>query len=95
LRKIVPEKLMRRISKLFPALLLMINLAAACSTQQTVTTRSMQTDPRTGEPVTVEKTTTTESSGAGAAVWSGTLSLLGTIVLLPVRAAGILIGAIL
>ena len=52
-------------------------------------------DPHTGEPVTIEKTTTTDNSGAGAAVWSGTLSLLETVVLLPVRAVGILIHAIL
>ena len=86
---------MRRISKLLPILLLIINLTAACSTRETVTTRYVQDDPSTGKPVTIEKTTTTESSGAGAAVWSGTLSLLGTVILLPVRAAGILIDAIL
>ena len=86
---------MRRISKLLPILLLVINLTIACSTQKTVTTRYVQDDPSTGKPVTIEKTTTTENSGAGAAVWSGTLSLLGTVILLPVRAAGILIDAIL
>jgi hypothetical protein len=86
---------MRRISKLFPALLLVMNLTTACSTQKTVTTHSVQNDPHTGEPVTIEKTTTTNNSGAGAAVWSGTLSLLETVVLLPVRAVGILIHAIL
>jgi hypothetical protein len=85
----------RKISKLFPALLLMMTLATACSTQKTVTTHSVQTDPRTGEPVTIQKTTTTDDSGAGAAVWSGTLSLLEMMILLPVRAVGILIHAIL
>lgn len=88
---------MRRFSRLLPALFLIMNLAIACSTQKTVTTRYVQNDPRTGEPVTIEKetTTTTENSGAGAAVWSGTLSLMGTVILLPVRAVGILIDAIL
>jgi hypothetical protein len=86
---------MRRISKLFTALFLITILASACSTQKTVTTRSVQNHPRTGEPVTIEKTTTTESSGAGAAVWSGALSLMSTVILLPVRAVGILIDAIL
>jgi hypothetical protein len=86
---------MRRISKLLPILLLVINLTTACATQKTVTTRYVQDDPSTGKPVTIEKTITTENSGAGAAVWSGTLSLLGTVILLPVRAAGILIDAIL
>jgi len=86
---------MRRISKLFAALLLTMNLAGGCSSQKTVTTERVQNDSRTGEPVTIEKTTTTDNSGAGAAVWSGTLSLLETVVLLPVRAVGILIHAIL
>jgi hypothetical protein len=86
---------MRRISKFFPALFLIMSLTIACSTQKTVTTRYVQNDPGTGEPVTIEKTTTTESSGAGAAVLSGTMSLIGTVILLPVRAVGILIDAIL
>jgi hypothetical protein len=86
---------MRRIAKLVAALFLITNLAHACSTQETVTTRYVQNDARTGEPVPVEKTTTTENSGAGAAVLSGALSLIGTVILLPVRAVGILIGAIL
>jgi type IV pilus biogenesis protein CpaD/CtpE len=88
---------MRRASKLLPVLFLIMNLAIACSTQKTVTTRYLQYDPRTGEPVTIEKetTTTTENSGAGAAVLSGAMSLIGTVILLPVRAVGILIDAIL
>jgi hypothetical protein len=91
------EKRYARISKLFAALLLTMNLAGACSSQKTVTTERVQNDSRAGEPVTIEKTTTTteNSSGAGAAVWNGTLSFLSTVVLLPVRAVGILIGAIL
>jgi hypothetical protein len=91
------RKAMRRISKLLAALFLIVNLAGACSTQKTVTTRYVQYDPRTGEPVTIEKetTTSTENSGAGGAVLSGTMSLLSTIILLPVRAVGVLIGAIL
>ena len=65
---------MRRTSNLFAALFLIMNLATARSTQKTVTTRYVQYDPYTGEPVTVKKetTTTTEDSGAGAAVLSGT-----------------------
>ena len=55
----------------------------------------MQYDPHTGEPVTKETTTTTEDSGAGAAVLSGTLNMIGTVILLPVRVVGVLIGAIL
>lgn len=88
---------MRRVQQLFLALFLIINLATACSTQKTVTTRYSQYDPRTGEPVTIEKetTTTTENSGAGAAVLSGAASVIGTVILLPIRAVGILIDAIL
>ena len=84
---------MRRTSNLFAVWFLIMNLAAACSTQKTVTTRYVQYDPHTGEPVTVKKetTTTTEDSGAGAAVLSGTLN----VILLPVRVVGVLIGAIL
>jgi hypothetical protein len=87
---------MRRISKLFPALFLIMNLATACSTQKTVTTRYVQYDPHTGVPVTIEKeTTTTTENSAGGTVLSGTMSLIGTIILLPLRAVGVLIGAIL
>ena len=42
-----------------------------------------------------ETTTTTEDSGGGAAVLSGTLNVIGTVILLPVRVVGVLIGAIL
>ena len=64
---------------------------------KTVTTRYVQYDLHTGEPVTVKKETTTptEDSGAGAAVLSGTLNVIGTVILLPVRVVGVLIGAIL
>ena len=64
---------------------------------KTVTTRYVQHDLHTGEPVTVKKetTTTTEDSGAGAAVLSGTLNVIGTVILLPVRVVGVVIGAIL
>ena len=88
---------MRRTLNLFPALFLIMNLATACSTQNTVTTRYVQYDPHTGEPVTMEKetTTTTENSGGGAAVLSGTMNVIGTVILLPVRVVGVLIGAIL
>jgi hypothetical protein len=87
---------MRRTSNLFPTLFLIMNLATACSTQKTVTTHYVQYDSRTGEPVTMEKqTTTTEDSGVGAAVLSGTMSVIGTVLLLPVRAVGVLIDVIL
>lgn len=87
---------MRRVQQLILVLFLIMNLAIGCSTRKTVTTRYVQSDSRTGEPVTIEKeTTTTERSGAGAAALSGAASLIGTLVLLPVRAVGILVRAIL
>ena len=88
---------MRRMAKLFLALFLIMNLATACSTQKTVTTRYVQYNPHTGVPVTIEKetTTTTENSAGGTAVLSGTMSLIGTIILLPLRAVGVLIDIIL
>ena len=52
---------MRRISNFLLSLFLVANLATACSTQRTVT-RDVEYD-RAGEPVTVERqTTTTENS---------------------------------
>jgi type IV pilus biogenesis protein CpaD/CtpE len=88
---------MRRFSRFFLTLFLFVSLTAGCSTQKTVTTRTVQYDPRTGEPVTVEKetTTTTESSATGASVLSGTMGVLGEILAVPVRIVGILIHAIL
>ena len=87
---------MRRISNFFLSSFLVINLAAACSTQKTVTTRSVQYDPRTGEPVTIEKeTTTTQDSAGGTRVLSGTVDVIGTIILLPFRIVGVLMHAIL
>jgi hypothetical protein len=81
----------------FLTLFLVVSLAVACSTQKTVTTRQVQYDPRTGEPITVEKetTTTTESSAEGGRVLSGTVKVLGEIIALPFRVVGILIHAIL
>ena len=78
-------------------LFLVVSLAVGCSTQKTVTTRQVQYDPRTGEPVTVQKetTTTTESSADGDRVVSGIVSVLGEIIALPFRVVGILIHAIL
>jgi hypothetical protein len=88
---------MHRISNLFLAFFLLVNLAVACSTQKTVTTRYVQYDPHTGEPVTIEKetTTTTENSARGAGFVSGTMNVLGTVILLPFRVLGVLVRTIL
>jgi type IV pilus biogenesis protein CpaD/CtpE len=88
---------MRRFSRFILTLFLFVSLTAGCSTHKTVTTRTVKYDPRTGEPITVEKetTTTTESSATGASVLTGTVSVLGEVIALPVRIIGTLIHAIL
>jgi hypothetical protein len=87
---------MRRFSCLFLTGFLIVTLTAGCSTQKTVTTREVHYDPRTGEPVRVEKQiTNTESSGTGASILSGTISVVGEILAVPVRLVGVLIHAIL
>ena len=88
---------MRRFSRFLFTLFLVVSLSAGCSTQKTVTTRTVQYDPRTGEPITVDKetTTTTENSATGASVLTGTVSVLGEVIAVPVRIIGILIHAIL
>ena len=67
---------------------------AGCSTQRT-TTQEVAYDRRTGEPVTVERqtTTTTDSSG-DTGVLSGTVNVIGEVIALPFRAVGGLFRAI-
>jgi type IV pilus biogenesis protein CpaD/CtpE len=87
---------MRSSLRVFLTLFLIVALSAGCSTQKTVTTREVHYDPRTGEPVRIEKeTTTTESSGTGASILSGTISVVGEILAVPVRLVGVLVRAIL
>ena len=57
--------------------------------------RAIRSAHRRAVTVKKETTTTTEDSGGGAAVLSGTLNVIGTVILLPVRVVGVLIGAIL
>jgi hypothetical protein len=67
---------------------------AACSTQRTVT-RDVTYDQRTGEPVTVEReTTTTSDTTQDTGVLSGTVNVVGEVISLPFRAVGGLIRAI-
>ena len=88
------RKVMRGTSNLFLGVFLAANLAA-CSTQRTVT-RDVQYDQRTGEPVRVERetTTTTSSSTEDTGVLSGTVNVIGEVISLPFRAVGGLIRAI-
>jgi hypothetical protein len=83
-----------RPTNLFMSLVLVASLGAACSTQRTET-REVTYD-RTGEPVTVEKrtTTTTESTTEDTGVLSGTVNVIGEVISLPFRAVGGLVRAI-
>jgi type IV pilus biogenesis protein CpaD/CtpE len=76
------------------SLVLVAGLAAGCSTQRT-TTQEVAYDRRTGEPVTVEKqTTTTTDSTEDTGVLSGTVNVIGEVISLPFRAVGGLVRAI-
>ncbi len=88
---------MRRFSQPFCAMLFVLVLTAACSTQKTVTTRTVQYDASTGEPILVqqETTTTTEKSSDGSSALSGTVSVLGDVIALPFRIVGFLIRTVL
>ena len=85
---------MMRSTNLFLSLVLAASLGAACSTQRT-DTREVTYDQRTGEPITVEKrTTTTESTTEDTGVLSGTVNVIGEVISLPFRAVGGLVRAI-
>ena len=74
--------------------LLSLILLAGCSTHQT-TSREVTYDRRTGEPVTVERqTTTTTESTNDTGVLSGTVNVIGEVISLPFRAVGGLVRSI-
>jgi len=85
---------MRKRSALLLSLFLAANLAA-CSTHRT-STDEVTYDSRTGEPVRVERHTTTthEDTSGDTGVLSGTVNVIGEAVALPFRAVGGLIRAI-
>lgn len=85
---------MRNFSTLLIAFFLAANLAA-CSTHRT-STDEVTYDSRTGEPVRVERhtTTTREDTSDDTGVLSGTVNVIGEAVALPFRAVGGLIRAI-
>jgi hypothetical protein len=85
---------MPRVLRLVCSLVLIANLAVACSTQRRVDTVYYE-DRYTGEPVVVERHTATESSTSNdTGVISGTFNVLGEIIALPFRAVGGLVRAI-
>ena len=84
---------MRKSFDLLLSLILIAGLAG-CSTHQT-TSQEVAYDRRTGEPVTVERhTTTTTESTEDTGVLSGTVNVIGEVISLPFRAVGGLFRAI-
>jgi hypothetical protein len=78
----------------FGLILFLVAALTGCSTQKTVT-RDVTYDRRTGEPVTVEReTTTTTDTTQDTGVLSGTVNVVGEVISLPFRAVGGLIRAI-
>ena len=86
---------MRRLSSLALSLVLAGTIGAGCATHQS-TTREVAYDRRTGEPVTVERETTssTESTTEDTGVLSGTVNVIGEVIALPFSAVGGLFRAI-
>lgn len=86
---------MRKSCYLFLSLFLVAILSAGCSTHRT-TTDEVAYDQRTGEPVTVERrtTTTNESTTEDTGILSGTVNVIGEVIALPFRAVGGLVRAI-
>lgn len=83
---------MRKVCGFFLSLLLVLSFMASCSTQRTVT---REYDARTGEPVRVEReTTTTTDTTEDTGVLSGTVHVIGETLALPFRAVGGLIRTI-
>jgi type IV pilus biogenesis protein CpaD/CtpE len=84
---------MHKSSNLVLSLILVVGLAG-CSTHRT-TTQEVAYDSRTGEPVTVERqTTTTTESADDTGALSGTVNVIGEVISLPFRAVGGLVRAI-
>lgn len=85
---------MRKLSNLCWSLLLVAGMATGCATHRT-TTQEVAYDRRTGEPVTVERhTTTTTDATEDTGVLSGTVNVIGEVIALPFRAVGGLVRAI-
>lgn len=83
---------MRKSSNLLLSLILVAGLAG-CSTHRT-TTHEVAYDRR-GDPVTVERhSTTTETTTDDTGVLSGTVNVIGEVIALPFRAVGGLFRAI-
>ncbi len=85
---------MRKQSISLASLILVAALAGGCATHRT-TTHEVAYDRRTGEPVTVEReTTTTTDTTEDTGIVSGTVNVIGEVISLPFRAVGALVRAI-
>ncbi len=85
---------MKKCYSLISSLFLVVMLMASCSTHREVT-RDVAYDARTGQPVTVEReTTTTTDTTEDGGVLSGTVHIIGETLALPFRAVGGLIRTI-
>ena len=74
------------------SLMLVVGLAG-CSTHRS-TPHDVVYDSRTGEPVTVERETTTTTDSTDTGVVSGAVNVVGEVISLPFRAVGGLVRAI-
>jgi hypothetical protein len=84
---------MRHSSSLVTTLILIAALSG-CSSHHS-TTREVVYDRHTGEPVRVERhTTTTDTTADDTGVVSGTFNVIGEVISLPFRAVGGLVRAI-
>jgi hypothetical protein len=87
---------MTRFSRLLASLFFAVNLLAACATHERVETVQYE-DRRGGEPVAVERRTTTTtqtSTSEDTGILSGTVNVIGEVIALPFRAVAGLFRAI-
>jgi hypothetical protein len=88
------EATMARFLRLMMGALVIANLTAACTTHERVETVRYE-DRRTGEPVAVERQTTTETTTEdNGGILSGTVNVIGEVIALPFRAVAGLFRAI-
>ncbi len=84
---------MRKLWRFLLSLFFVVTLLASCSTHREVT-RDVAYDARTGEPVRVERETTTTDTSDDTGVLSGSVHIIGETLALPFRAVGGLIRTI-
>jgi hypothetical protein len=87
---------MARFLRLIMGALVIANLTAACATHESVERETVRyEDRRTGEPVEVERYSTTETTREdNGGILSGTVDVIGEVIALPFRAVAGLFRAI-